>query len=317
MDDIEFIGLVLLYQDGGISPHDLVLLENAMVTCGAKRELFAETQVHAAILREKFRQEAFLKPRRVNVRGWFHSTSRLLVAVSMMVMGIVMGLAGSGFVWAVSSNRIVATMRPVPELVDGGFERSTGPLPSGFPDRTGIWSGDSLETVSGGAREGINRLRFRRAEADANAGRGRAISCDVFQMVDLRDMIAREGAQRESVLELSAEFADERPLNTNPSVTFFCQVYLFRCDASEVGRAWPANINDAVATGSAETTTLGSAPWARVRAKCLLAPEASCAVIHLAARPNLRGPMPDSLFVDDVRLKIKTQPLIPIDIVER
>jgi hypothetical protein len=39
-------------------------------------------------------------------------------------------------------------------------------------------------------------------------------------------------------------------------------------------------------------------------------------VIHLIALPNLRVGMPDGLFVDDVRLMIKTQPLLPLRVVD-
>jgi hypothetical protein len=37
-------------------------------------------------------------------------------------------------------------------------------------------------------------------------------------------------------------------------------------------------------------------------------------VVHVAARPNLRVPMPDGLFVDHVRLVTKAQPVLPVQI---
>lgn len=318
MNDIEFLDLVMRYQDGAIGPEELARFEHELASNPARRRLFTETALQAATLMERFRSEP------LPVRGINHGEklfkpgkSRPVLAGAMMMIGIIMGLAGGGFVWAMSVSRVVVTSKPVAGLVDGGFEGMTGVMPWGFPDRVGIWSGDGAEIVVEGALEGMRRARFLKAEADANAPQGRAIACDLFQMVDLRGIPFPEGAHGDSVLELSASFVDERPENTKPSVTFFCQIYLFQGDPASVQKTWPINIAEAVATGSAETTTLGSGLWRRVTAKSLVPASAGCAVIHIAARPNIRGPMPAGLFVDDVRLRLNTPPAIPMRILER
>jgi hypothetical protein len=71
-------------------------------------------------------------------------------------------------------------------------------------------------------------------------------------------------------------------------------------------------ISEAALSGSAETTTLGKSGWRNVTAKCFVPSEVDFAVVHVAARPNLRVPMPNGLFVDDVRLVTKAQPVLPV-----
>jgi hypothetical protein len=152
---------------------------------------------------------------------------------------------------------------------------------------------------------------FHLAEADAATPQGRAIACDLFQLVDLRDLPRQSRGQDSSLLELSAKFLDARAANTKPSITFFCQIYLFRGDLTAMHETWPSRISEAVSSGSAEVTTMGDSGWRLVTARCLSVDEADFAVVHIAARPNLRGPMPANLFADDVKLTLKTHPSLP------
>lgn len=234
--------------------------------------------------------------------------------------GIVIGLFCATVAWAVTSHRAVATAERLFALVDGGFENDLAG--AGFPKQTGAWSGDAAEVVVADgvpAREGRRLLRFVKAEGDANATDGRALACDVFQLVDLRPLRANLGAEGNSLLELSASFLDARPTNTKPSVTFFCQIYLFKGDAANVHQAWPGNLPEAIASGSAEVTTLGGNgdAWRQLTAKSLVSSEADFAVVQISARPNLRVPMPPHLFVDDVKLTLRTQPNLPVRVVKR
>lgn len=234
--------------------------------------------------------------------------------------GIAIGLFCATVAWAVTSPRAVATAERLFALVDGGFEN--GVVGTGFPKQTSVWSGDAAEVVvaeGAPAREGRRMLRFVKAEADANAPDGRALACDVFQLVDLRPLRASLGVSDDALLELSASFRDARPANTKPSVTFFCQIFLFKGDAAALHQAWPNNISEAIASGSAEVTTLGSsgAVWKPLTARSLVSAEADFAVVQISARPNLRVPMPPQLFVDDVKLTLKTQPALPVRVVQR
>ncbi len=111
----------------------------------------------------------------------------------------------------------------------------------------------------------------------------------------------------------------ERPKSRRPSVTFFCQLFLFKGDAASLHQTWPNNLSQAIASGSAEVTTLGANgdAWKQLTAKSLVSAEADFALVQISARPNLRVPMPLQLFVDDVKLTLKTQPSLPVRVVKR
>jgi hypothetical protein len=117
------------------------------------------------------------------------------------------------------------------------------------------------------------------------------------------------------VLELSADFLDSRPHGTNPSITFYCQLYLFRGEALRTRENWPAMISESISSGSAQTTTLGESAWKTVTARCFATDEADFAVVHVSAMPNLRVPMPENLFVDNVKLVLRTQPKLPVRVI--
>jgi hypothetical protein len=175
-----------------------------------------------------------------------------------------------------------------------------------------VWSGDEASIADG-------KLRFIAPGSDPGDPSARAISCDVFQLVDLRPLRHTLSLDGDSVLELSADFLDARPRNTNPSVTFFCQLYLFQGDPAALHQSWPQSITDVLASGCAQVTTLGTdgKGTRKLTAKCLVSTEADFAVIQIAARPNLRPAKLENLFADDVKLTLKTQPKLPVRIVQR
>lgn len=232
-----------------------------------------------------------------------------------VVVGMTMGIVGVSAVWALSSPAMVAVSRPVATLNNESFEHSSDKIKRGFPIDFGDWSGDDVEVVRpdriGTPAEG-RALRFVTAMPDAGNPGSRAIACDLFQLVDLRNLQISREKTHDIVLELSAHFLDERPRNSQPSVSFFCQIYLFRGDVRNVHEQWPGAISDATSSGSAEVTTLGESDWREITARCLVPDQVDFAVVHLAACPNLRVPMPSGLFVDQVELVAKTQPVLPV-----
>lgn len=222
--------------------------------------------------------------------------------------GLIIGLFSASLVLAVTSPK--ATAERLFSLVNGSFDEAR--LEHGFPHQTGIWSGDEAAIADG-------KLRFIAAEGDAGDTNGLVIACDVFQLVDLRSLKLTPRSGGETVLELGASFLDSRPTNTNPSVTFFCQLYLFQGDPTQMHQTWPRGISDAVASGSAQVTTLGlDAKGSRtLTARCLLPAEADFAVAQIVARPNLRPAKLEGLFADDVKLTLKTAPQLPVQIVQQ
>ncbi len=239
-------------------------------------------------------------------KRWTQSLSWRPLAAA--VAGLFIGLLSASILWAVTTPR--ATSERLFSLVNGGFDESR--LEAGFPRQTGVWSGDEAEISDG-------QLCFIRPGADATDPISRAISCDVFQLVDLRPLGRGLSQEGDSVLELRAKFLDARPHNTKPSVTFFCQIYLFKGDPAASGESWPQTIPEALSSGSAQTTTQGSdlTEWNLLTAKCLVPVDADYAVIQIAARPNLRPAKLESLFADNIELTLKTKPSLPVSIVRR
>jgi len=310
MNDTDFLELAMRHQDGALSAAETTAFEAAMQADPAKRKLFTESQLRSMALHDRFRQEAFRRdlPEKQR-RAW------LTRPIAAMAAGLVCGLFCASLVWAVAAP--IATSELLHALVDGGFEHSQ--VEAGFPAQSGVWSGDAVEISAGDTSHGGRRLRFVSQQPDAANPNGRAISCDVFQLVDLRLLRPALSKDGDAVLELSASFLDARPLNTRPSVTCFCKIYVFKGEPTSMRNTWPLNITDAVASGIAEVTTLGgSTPvWKTVTAKCLVSAEADFAVIQLAALPNLRPAKLASIYADDVKLTLRTPPSLPVRIVHR
>ncbi|MCF7789406.1 MAG: hypothetical protein K9N47_25010 [Prosthecobacter sp.] len=310
MNDTEFLELAMRHQDGTLSAAETSAFEAAMLADPAKRRLFTEAQLRSMALHDRFRQEAFrVAPPEKQRRAWHTRPAAAMAA------GLVCGLFCASFVWAVSAPKVTAER--LDALVDGGFENSH--VEEGFPARTGVWSGDAVEISVPDAGHGGQHLRFISPQPDAANPNSRAISCDVFQLVDLRPLRAALSRDGDAVLELSASFLDARSLNTRPSVTCSCKIYVFKGDPTSMRSTWPLNIPEALSSGIANVTTLGGATpvWKTVTAKCLVNAEADFAIIQLAALPNLRPASLASIFADDIKLTLSTRPSLPVRIVHR
>ena len=303
MNDTDFLAQAMRYQDGVLTPDEVAAFETAMRDDPAKRQLFADMQVRSMALHDRFRQEAFrVEPAQKRKLTW------VTRPIAAMAAGLVIGLFSASIVWAISAPK--ATTERLFSLLNGSFDENR--LERGFPHQTGFWSGDEAAIRDG-------QLPFIAPGSDSGDPTGRAISCDVFQLVDLRPLRHALSPDGDSVLELSADFRDGRAPNTKPSVSFFGQLYLFSGDPGSLHQTWPQSIPEALASGSAQVTTLGSdAKGVRtLTAKCLIPAQADFAVIQIAARPNLRPAKLDGLSADNVRLTLKTQPALPVRIVQR
>lgn len=298
--------LITRWREGRLSDEELRHLTETLDTAECRAALRDDWFLEAA-LPEALHTSHLLKVseplQRRKWTGWL--SWRPLTAAAA---GIVFGMFCASLAWAVSSPR--ATSERLFSLINGSFDEAR--LVRGFPRQIGVWSGDEAAIADG-------RLRFIKPESNSTDPQGRAIACDVFQLVDLRPLRPTRATEGNAVLELSARFADERPYNTKPSVTFFCQLYLFQGDPSQMHQSWPQGVPDALASGSAQVTTLGSDTKGsrQLTTRCLVPAEADFAVIQIAVRPNLRPAKLDGLFADDVTLMLKTSPDLPIRIVHR
>jgi len=313
MTDPEFLESLVRYQDGALSPAEIETFERVLSDDPERRRQFAESQLRSMALHDHFRQEAFRVPEQASPtkrRPWKPRPALAAAA------GLVIGLFGASVVWAISTPDWIATASRVAGLADGGFEGgATGPIETGFPETTGRWSGDEAARVD---LEGGRVLQFVSPGADEAAPGGRAISCDVFQLVDLRTLRPAAEGEGEAMLELSANFRDGRAAGTKPSVTFMAQIFLFSGDPLALHQAWPNNLGEALASGAAFVHTMGEVKpeWHRLGAKCLVPPGADFAVIQIGARPNLRPVALESLYADEIELTLTTRPDLPVRVVE-
>jgi hypothetical protein len=314
MNQEQFLQHLMRLEDGTIEPEDLAQLEAAMRQDPQWRALFTQTHLQTMALHEALRSESFVgtatpkvlsMPKRV--LAWVRRP------VAAMSMGLLLGLLGASWVWSAASPH--GTSQRMASLINGGFEQSQPE--AGFPGQSGLWSGDQAETDDRQAIEGRRSLRFVNTGADATDPTGRAISCDLFQIVDLRPLKDHLSEDSQALLELSASFLDARASGSHPSVTFTAQLFLFSGDPAQAKDRWPAMGRDALASGAAFFTSLGGANWKQATARCLLPPQADYAVIQIAARPDVRPTKLQHLHADDVRLTLKTQPALPLRVASR
>ncbi len=270
------------------------------------------------------------------------------VAVLTTVAGLFIGAFFMSVAWAIASPRMTADVERLLSYANGSFEDAVGHVPSGFPKTTGVWSGDHAIVVSPDgllgrsfmktapvgtkawaptnveihgsvtAIDGKQLLQFIEPGLDEASSDSQAVSCDVFQLVDLRSLRPQWSNEVELSLELSANFLDAR-LQAGVPVTFFCQMFLFSGDPEMMHSTWPSAIKDAVASSKSFQITHGDSatPWTRLAARCLIPTQADFAVIQLAARPDVRPAKLDSLYVDDVKLFLKSQPVLPMRVVQQ
>ncbi len=315
MNDTDFLHLLMRHQDGTLTANEMTAFEAVMRDDPAKRQLFAETQLRSMALHDRFRQEAFQSGCGFSRTPEKKRLTWITRPIAAMAAGLVIGLFSASIVWAISSPK--ATTERLSSLVDGSFEQRD--IGRGFPRESGVWSGDEADIVERTASDGRQVLRFVSPGADEADPAGPAISCDVFQIVDLRPLRAGLAPEADAVLELSARFLDDRPANTKPSVTFTAQIFLFSGDPSDLHAKWPFAAPESLASGSSMLTTLGgdAGRWRHGSTRVFMPSEADFAVIQLAARPNIRPAVLDSLYADDVRLTLKTQPALPVRIAQR
>jgi hypothetical protein len=308
MKDTDFIHMLMRHQDGMLTPDEITAFEAVMRDDLTKRQLFAETQLRSMALHDRFRQEAFQSGCGFSRTSEKKRITWITRPIAAMAAGLVIGLFSASIVWAISSPR--ATTERLFSLINGSFDEARFEV--GFPRQTGVWSGDEAAIADG-------KLRFIAPGSDSGDPSARAISCDVFQLVDLRPLRHALSPEGDSVLELSADFLDGRNPNTKPSVSFFSQLYLFSGDPGSLHQNWPQSIPEALASGAAQVTTLGSdAKGVRtLTAKCLIPDQVDFAVIQISARLNLRPAKLDELSADKVKLTLKTQPTLPVRIVQR
>ena len=320
--DDELTALIHSFLDGAASDADAARLNDRLRADPEARTLYLElADLHASLAVDEAHWmaaapavESPAVPARRRRQQW-----RPLGAAAA---GLVLGVGTATLVWGFAAERPVSTESAVVALADGGFEMNAGPVAAGFPAQASVWSGDALEII-GTAKNaqgtiikpsaGRHMLRFVRTANDVSDPGGRAISCDVFQIVDLQPLRESIPSGSDAVLELAVDVLDAR-LFPKVTSTFLCKVYTFQGDSASLRDVWPAPADTALSLGTTLRSSAGGLPdaWKMMTTRCLLSAEADFAVIHLGARRD--GPLEsfEALYADNVRLTLKTQPRLPV-----
>jgi len=308
--------LIQRYIEGTATPEDAgelsKLIETDTVVAGRYLDL---AELHAALIGDDLLRMPLSPALRgigtdgENNRSPQRPRWRPLVAAAA---GLMIGAFSASLVFAFGVPRSAPVFQRLPSLVDGGFEQYQGSTNKGFPSAFGTWSGDPAEVSAGLSKEGVQRLRFIRAEGDDAVPQSPANSCDIYQLVDLRPL-RQSTSEGEVTLEMSAQFLDERT-ERGSALYFSVRLYVFSGSPESLRSEWPLTRKDALASGSGAIQSNGGSPstWNVVRARVLLPQDADFAVVQLVAgRPASGTPKPAEFgeqFVDDVRLVLKTQP---------
>lgn len=307
---------------------------------GALDDTLAPEQV--AVLNERLRQDPAARSRylqaadlhavmAVDEQVWIERQPALTVApraswwrtLRSAAAGLLVGLCGGSMAWAMASPDLVATVTRLLWLVDGGFEAPAGAIPNGFPTAPGYWSGDQAEIVAASdpgddmtAAEGKQVLRLIAARPDGNVTTGQASSCDVFQVVDLRQLRAQASSGDVS-LEVSAKILDARAA-AGELLWFTCRLYLFPGHVDPLHASWPEVLKEAQGVAIASRTSRGgsaSSAWVPLAARCLVPEQADLAVVMVSCgyQPGDRRALPalGHQYVDGVTLSLHQQPVLP------
>lgn len=281
------------------------------------RYLHLDAEIRASILAPAAQSEVNSSARltsesnRLAVRQTLRG--RVITVAAVCLLAFLAGLAGTSLVRALGPSYPHAMSRALPGLVGGGFDGPVGPIPRGFPSGRGFWSGDESEIVSTAAPvEGTGCLRFIQPGVDRTRPQGPAVSCDVFQVIDLNDIRGSIPWDSEAVLELSALFRDTRTTRSG-RIVFLCQIFQFAEDPAEIAGTWPLNIPQAVGSAATLVASTGGEPdkWLPAQAKCILSPAARFAVVQIGAKRPSPAFSLGHQYADKVALSLRTQPSLP------
>ncbi len=228
------------------------------------------------------------------------------------LVGVMVGIGCASITWAFVAAPVVTKSPIVANLIDdGGFESQLGPLPSFFPDRTGVWSGDESEVVNLDWAAGGHRvLRALHTRPSKRLPLVSARSCDIYRIVDLRPLTkSLRGHTGEPVLELSARFATDFDPGQE-QIKAGCHLLLFDGNVPLDSGSWPVVRVHALSNNGRYVvlnTESKSREWNTVSIRTAVPSDAEFAVVRVNIE-RMRGD--DSSFalgkqyIDDVRLSL-------------
>jgi hypothetical protein len=322
-DSSDWQALIQWHLDGQTSEEEAATLSDRIVTDAEVRtEYLKATRLHGALgdetLAVDLETTPFTAPAPNKDRDLRPFTRPQQLAAAL-VAGAFVGLMGVGVVWAVSTPKSEASFVPI---ANGAFEAMSGPVEIGFPTQVGDWSGNPAEVVT--EPDGNRMLRFLETANVTGDPNGGASACNVFQLIDLSSLQQQWGTDNSDAqvtLELSARFRREAaPTDAElPKLGGGLTIHLYQAEPESIGKAWPHVIRDAVALGSKAITLDPGEESATISASCILAPEATLALISVNVNTRIPTKTPITLggyYVDDVQLTVIKQPTLPVRFVK-
>ena len=322
-DPSDWPALIQKHLDGQTSEEEAAALSEQIVTNEAVRcDYLKAAHLHGALGDETlglgeevipFPQAESKEKRSLPSIAWPRQLAAAIVA------GAFIGLTGFGVAWAMNSPRSEASFVPI---ANGNFQSQSGPVEAGFPSWFGYWSGNPAEIVP--EPDGNQSLRFLATGNVMGNPDGGASNCSVFQFVDLTSLQGQWDADRSESqlrLELSARFRREAaPTDAElPKLEASLRIFLLRGELESIENRWPELVRWADALGKQSIQLVPGEEATTLSASCLLHPEATIALIAVAANTRSGTSTPidlGGLFVDDVQLTAIKQPILPVRFVK-
>ena len=315
--------LIQKHLDGQTSEEEAATLSDQIVADAAVRsDYLRAARLHGALGDETLELDreviAFPRPeprksRRVLSIAW----RRQIVAA--IVAGTFVGLTGVAMVWAMNTPRTEASFIPV---ANGDFQSMVGSVEAGFPNRFGYWSGNPAEVIE--EADGNRILRFLETGNVMGNPDGGATNCSVFQLIDLTSLqrqVEADRSESQLTLELSARFRrEEAPSDADlPKLDASIRLFLFQGEPEVISSNWPDVLREADALGKKAIKLNPGDDAATISTSCLLNPDATMALIAVAANTRMSTTTPTTLggyYVDDVQLTAIKQPVLPVRFVK-
>jgi len=317
--------LIQKHLDGQTNEEEAAeLSEQIVANADIRSDYLRAAQLHSALNNELLafekEQGSTVSSTPAHLEHTVSSTPTRKQVPPSLIVALLAGLLGAGMAWAISAPK--AEVRAL-HVADGTFDTlPAGPVQRGFSSQFGIWSGDPLEIAE--QTNGNRRLRFMETgnvKGDPNGG---ASACNAFQFIDLtslRDQLQAGDANAQHILKLSVRFErTSAPIDEAfPKLRADCHIYLFDTEPSAIVDGWPDVLNDVVAVAKKRARLTSGQASGRVRASCLLEPEATVALITLNVSVGMETTTPVKLgnfFADDVKLTLTSRPDLPVRVVK-
>lgn len=201
-------------------------------------------------------------------------------------------------------------------LMRESFESGTAETLPGLPQAARVWSGDLARVlVADGNVQPKNGTKMLRFISATHTGENAKFSAwgDVYQLVDLRGRVSNE----KSVARLSASFNASR---FSAGEDHLCKLELCALDMEFADAPKPLSLpwirENSASTALRKFPMKGDGVWQEAAVEVAVSPQTRFILVHLSVMrakpfPPVEPVQFSGHYVDDVKLELRTQPLLP------